>query len=207
MELYLEFKIYDILSSLVHGVICLGTAMQLWGISFIDYGAVYFISLSFCIGYLINTLGSLIQRFLFWTFGGTPTTQMLKNRKGKTYSGIANVRFYFTEELLKELKLELDDTASDDKLSERMQQVARESNNSRIKDFNCSYAFSRSFIVSSAIISIMIISRIPYFWQTYLTLGIPAICYLRCRNRAFHYAKEVATEYLNTRRKNDNEIK
>lgn len=202
----MEFKIYDILSSLVHGVICLGTAMQLWSISFNDYGTVYFISVSFCIGYLINTLGSWLQKILFWSFGGVPTKQMLSNRKGQTYSGIRSVPFYFTEELINELKQDLGNNANEDKFSDRIQQIARESANSRIKDFNCSYAFSRSFIVSSSIISAMIISAFPHFWQTYFVLIIPIICYLRCRNRAFHYAKEVAMEYLNKRRthKTDN---
>ena len=37
----MEFKIYDILSSLIHGVICLGTAMQLFGWSFQDYGEIF----------------------------------------------------------------------------------------------------------------------------------------------------------------------
>ena len=131
---------------------------------------------------------------------------LLSNRKGQTYSGVSSVRFHFTEELISELKQDLGNNANEDKFSDRIQQIARESNNSRIKDFNCSYAFSRSFIVSSSIISAMIISAFPHFWQTYFVLIIPIICYLRCRNRAFHYAKEVAMEYLNTRRthKTDN---
>lgn len=203
----MEFKIYDILSSLIHGVICLGTAMQLFGWSFQDYGAMYFAALSFCIGYLINTIGSWLQKPLFWSFGGMPTKQLLRKQKSKTYAGISSIPFYFSEELVDALKKDLQvDSIIDDKFSELMQQVARQGENIRIKDFNCSYAFSRSFIVSSFIISAMIISAFPHFWQTYFVLIIPIICYLRCRNRAFHYAKEVAMEYLHTRRthKTDN---
>jgi len=203
----MEFRIYDILSSLIHGVICLGTAMQLFDWSFQDYGAMYFAALAFCIGYLINTMGSWLQKALFWSFGGTPTKLMLRNRKGKTYAGISGVPFHFSKELVEELKNDLQvESIIDDKFSERMQQVARQSNNTRIKDFNCSYAFSRSLIVSSLIVLELLISRYPCTWQIYFVLITPIICYFRCRNRAFHYAKEVAMEYLNTRRtqKTDN---
>lgn len=203
----MEFRIYDILSSLIHGVICLGTAMQLFDWSFQDYGAMYFAALAFCIGYLINTLGSWLQKALFWSFGGTPTKQMLRNCKGKTYAGISGVQFHFSKELVEELKNDLHvESIIEDKFSERMQQVARQSDNTRIKDFNCSYAFSRSLIVSSLIVLALLISRYPCTWQIYFVLITPIICYFRCRNRAFHYAKEVAMEYLNTRRtqKTDN---
>ena len=206
----MEFKIYDILSSLIHGVICLGTAMQLFDWSFQDYGAMYFAALAFCIGYLINTLGSWLQKALFWSFGGTPTKQMLRNRKGKIYAGISNAPFYFSEELVEELKNDCQaDGIIDDKFSELMQQVARQGENIRIKDFNCSYAFSRSMLISSLIISALLIYKSPCIWQTYLILIIPIICYCRCKNRAFHYAKEVAMEYLHTRRtqKTDNNLK
>ena len=150
----MEFKIYDILSSLIHGVICLGTAMQLFGWSFQDYGAMYFAALSFCIGYLINTIGSWLQKPLFWSFGGMPTKQLLRKQKGKTYAGISSIPFYFSEELVDALKKDLQvDSIIDDKFSELMQQVARQGENIRIKDFNCSYAFSRSMLISSLIIS------------------------------------------------------
>lgn len=197
----MEFRIYDILSSLVHGVICLGTAMQLFGWSFQDYGAMYFAACAFCIGYIINALGSWLQKALFWSFGGMPTKQMLRNRKGKIYAGISNAPFYFSGELVEELKNDCQaDGIIDDKFSELMQQVARQGENTRIKDFNCSYAFSRSMLISSLIISALLIYKSPCVWQTYLILVVPIICYCRCRNRAFHYAKEVAMEYLHTRR-------
>ena len=133
----MEFKIYDILSSLIHGVICLGTAMQLFGWSFQDYGAMYFGALSFCIGYLINTIGSWLQKPLFWSFGGMPTKQLLRKQNGKTYAGISSIPFYFSEELVDALKKDLQvDSVIDDKFSELMQQVARQGENIRIKDFN-----------------------------------------------------------------------
>ena len=195
----MEFRIYDILSSLIHGVICLGTAMQLFDWSFQDYGAMYFAALAFCIGYLINTLGSWLQKALFWSFGGTPTKQMLRNRKGKIYAGISNAPFYFSKELVEELKSDLQvESIIDDKFSERMQQVARQGENTRIKDFNCSYAFSRSMLISSLIISALLIYKSPCVWQTYLILIVPIICYCRCRNRALQYAKEEGMEYLHT---------
>ena len=203
----MEFRIYDILSSLVHGVICLGTAMQLFGWSFQDYGAMYFGACAFCIGYIINALGSWLQKALFWSFGGMPTKQIFSNRKGESYAGIGNVRFYFSKELVEELKYDLQvDSILKDKFSERMQQIARQSENSRIKDFNCSFAFARSMLISSLIISTLLIFKFSNIWQTYLALIIPIICYFRCRNRAFHYAKEVAMEYLHIRQtqKTDN---
>ena len=178
----MEFKIYDILSSLIHGVICLGTAMQLFGWSFQDYGAMYFAALSFCIGYLINTIGSWLQKPLFWSFGGMPTKQLLRKQKGKTYAGISSIPFYFSEELVDALKKDLQvDSIIDDKFSELMQQVARQGENIRIKDFNCSYAFSRSMLISSLIISALLIYKFPCIWQTYLILIIPIICYCRCK--------------------------
>ena len=195
------FRIYDILSSLIHGVICLGTAMQLFGWSFQDYGAMYFAALSFCIGYLINTIGSWLHKPLLSSLGGMPTKHLLRKQKVKTYAGISSIPFYFSEELVDALKKDLQvDSIIDDKFSELMQQVARQGENIRIKDFNCSYAFSRSMLISSLIISALLIYNFPCIWQTYLILIVPIICYCRCKNRAFHYAKEVAMEYLHTRR-------
>jgi hypothetical protein len=130
-----------------------------------------------------------------------PTKQLLRKQKGKTYAGISSIPFYFSEELVDALKKDLQvDSIIDDKFSELMQQVARQGENIRIKDFNCSYAFSRSMLISSLIISALLIYKFPCIWQTYLILIIPIICYCRCKDRAFHYAKEVAMEYLHTRR-------
>ena len=181
--------------------------MQIFDWSYQDYGAMYFAALSFCIGYLINTIGSWLQKPLFWSFGGMPTKQLLRNKKGKPYAGISSVPFYFSKELVEALQKDLQvDSIIDDKFSEHMQQVARKRENARIKDFNCSYAFSRSMLISSFIISALLIYKFPCIWQTYLVIIVPIICYFRCKNRAFHYAKEIAMEYLHSRQtpKTDN---
>ena len=192
----MQFNTYDVLSSLIHGVVVTGFALTLYDITFTDYSTLFFLSISFCVGYLINGIGSWCQDWLFWLMGGKPTERILTKKEGCSYSGTNHIRFYFSAEILDMLKSELNESdASISKYAARMCQHFVLDENSRIKDFNASYAFARSLIITTTLIAGMVLSVYYDKFIAYFVLALPILCFFRCKDRAFHYAKEVATQY------------
>lgn len=102
--------------------------------------------------------------------------------------------------LLKDCKVEIVN-GYEEVLFTRAKDVAEESDNKRIQDFNATYAMSRSFLTAAIILTFLIISRYPCCWFSYLSIILVVVCLFRFRDSSYYYVREVLTTYLHQRRK------
>ena len=198
----MQFKYYDILSSLLAGFIVLTITLLCFDIEYKSEYAIPYLAIAFFLGYLINALSSCLESFYYWTIGGKPSNKIFIKKKGKDYSGISKVKFYDTDEFVFLLKQDLQDkNASHEKMFSRAKFSILGNDNSRISDFNAHFALSRTLLTTILASVIMLIIWQPCNWQVYLMLIPLLICWNRFRERGYYYAREVLYEYLKKNKK------
>lgn len=191
----MNFRAYDILSSVVPGFLFLITLLTALKVGYDKDLIIAYTAIAFLLGYLVNTTGSWLEDVYFWTWGGKPSDNLLSDK------GIWKVRFYHGEKARNLLKGETTtvDPSNDELFSIALRHVTG-SKDSRIDDFNALYAFSRSLLTTVLLATIILL--IPNYsdWRYYAVL-IPAltITWLRSKQRGYYYAKEVLNEYLRKR--------
>lgn len=186
----MNFKTYDILSSLVPGYLILLVFLLVLELPFEKEAIIPYTAIAFLLGYLVNTLGSWLEGFYFYTWGGKPSTQLLEGKD------IWKVRFYQSKRAKELLINELGDT---DASIDAMFFVAMRYGNgqSRVDDFNSMYAFSRALLTTAVIGFGLLIIPNYHNLQLYL-VGLPIIfiLWLRCKQRGFYYSREILNAYL-----------
>lgn len=190
----MNFKAYDILSSLVPGFLALLVLLNAFGIKYDKDMVVAYTAIAFLLGYLMNTISSWFEGFYFFTWGGKPSNKLLGGKD------IWKVKFYSSGKVR---SLLISDTSNPDATNDELFSFAmRYANgqNSRVDDFNSMYAFSRSLLTTIFIAAIVLIFIHYKDWRYYAVL-IPAvlIVWLRCKQRAYYYAREVLNVYLKTK--------
>lgn len=192
----MNFKIYDILSSLIPGFLILIIAMYITDIKFDKDLVVPYTAIAFLFGYLVNTISSWAEDFYYFTWKGKPSNKLL------TGKGIWKVKFYQYTEVVEHLKTETkNQNPTNDELFNIAMRYANGSKDTRVDDFNSSYAFSRS-LLTCVLISVILISLKEYDnWKFYI-ISIPVlfVFWLRCKQRAYYYAKEVLNVYLKSKK-------
>lgn len=206
----MNFKYYDVLSSLIMGYVALVIGMYLLQIEYNNDYTVAYLAIAFLCGYINNAIGSLLESFYYFTIGGKPSDRLLSNDE-KEHSwlyhlfvpkntGIKKVRFYETETvrelLLEGLEESIDGEPIEDRLFSKAKRTVNGNQDSRVPDFNAHYALSRSILTTVLISTIVIIVMNPCCWKSYLPIVILFICWRRYRERAYYYAREVLNEYL-----------
>lgn len=192
----MNFKFYDILSSLVPGFIILAASMYMLNIEYNKDYVLPYTALAFLIGYIINAICSWLEDIYYWTWGGKPSTKLLDGKD------MWKVRFYESKKvkdyLLEEVK---DPSASNDKLFHEAMRHANGKSESRVDDFNAHYAFSRSLLTTTLIAVIFIAFKQYDNWLFYI-IAIPSlfVVWFRCKQRAYYYSREVLNEYLKGKR-------
>lgn len=203
----MNFKYYDVISSLVVGYVLLVITMYSFQIEYDNDYTVAYLAFAFVCGYIINSVGSLLEPIYYFTIGGKPSTRLLNNGKEKRCwlyhlfvpknTGIKKVRFYETENVRKLLITGLEDeNPSEDRLFSKAMREVNGDQDSRVPDFNAYYALSRTILTTILISTILIISSYPHCWQSYLSIIVLLICWNRYKERAYYYAREVLNEYL-----------
>ena len=203
----MNFKYYDVISSLVVGYVLLVITMYSFQIEYDNDYTVAYLAFAFVCGYIINSVGSLLEPIYYFTIGGKPSTRLLNNGKEKRCwlyhlfvpknTGIKKVRFYETENVRKLLITGLEDeNPSEDRLFSKAMREVNGDQDSRVPDFNAYYALSRTILTTILISTILIISSYPDCWQSYLSIIVLLICWNRYKERAYYYAREVLNEYL-----------
>lgn len=191
----MNFKAYDILATLVPGFIF---QMVMLSVLKMDYNKDYIIpytASAFLLGYILNTLSSWLEDFYYFTWGGKPSSLLLQGKN------IWKVRFYEFEKA-KALLIEDSsiDNPNDDQLFAIAARTINGNVNSRVSDFNSNYAFARAILTTMLIATIILIINNHDDYLYYLTLfPILFITWLRCKQRAFYYSKEVLNEYMKTK--------
>lgn len=102
----MNFKYYDIMSSLVSGVIISVSLNLVFDLGY-TYDAVPLIAVAYVIGYFINGLSSLLEKTYYKTMGGMPSDILLTQIEGQNYTGFKRVKFYEASEAIEMLKTEL----------------------------------------------------------------------------------------------------
>ncbi len=189
----MTFKAYDILASLIPGFLGILVLLQILNLDFDKDFVVGYTALGFLLGYVINTLGSWLEDFYFLTWGGKPSTKLLKGK------GIWKVKFY---ESAKVNSLLIADASRPNAAPDELFSIAMRSANgeARVDDFNAQYAFSRSLL------TVVLIGTILMLWKNYdsvtyyfLFLPILFVTWLRCKQRGYYYAREVLNTYIKSK--------
>jgi hypothetical protein len=186
----MNFKAYDILSSLVPGFLALIFILHVVHISFDKDLVVAYTAIAFLLGYLMNTLSSWLEDVYFVTWGGKPSTNLLEGKD------IWKVRFYQAAKAKSLLQTEASDpNATDDALFSIAMRYGN--GQARADDFNALYAFSRVLLTTVLLGSIFLIIENVKDWRYYAVL-IPTIViiWFRCKQRGYYYAREILNCYL-----------
>jgi len=191
----MNFRTYDILSALIPGFLILCVLLEFFGYKYNnDYVIVYTV-FAFLFGFLMNSLSSWLEDFYFLTWNGKPSDRLLNGKD------VWKVKFYHSQLAKDLLKTETtNDNPSNDELFSVAMIYANQKDN-RVEDFNSSYAFSRSLLTCVLIGGIFLLIKNFNEWKYYVVI-IPTIIiiWLRCKQRAYYYAREVLNVYLKTKK-------
>lgn len=186
----MNFKAYDILSSLVPGFLAILFILHILHVDFDKDMVVAYTAVAFLLGYLMNTISSWLEDIYFFTWGGKPSNNLLEGKD------IWKVRFY---QAAKAKSLLLTEAANPNAKNDALFSIAMRYGNGQVRadDFNALYAFSRVLLTTVLIGSIFLIVENAKNWRYYATL-IPVILiiWLRCKQRAYYYAREILNCYL-----------
>lgn len=193
----MNFKTYDILSALVPGFIIYSLILNFLDIPFEQNFIVPATAYSFIIGYFVNAISSWLEDFYYWTWGGKPSNKLIEGK------GIWKVKFYEFDKVKKLLTEESGrEEPSSDELFGIAFRFANAEKNPRVEDFNCSYAFSRVLLTTTIISSIILLINYSCCILLYPFLAsFIFIAWLRCKQRAYYFSKEVLNTYLSIKRK------
>lgn len=200
----MNFKYYDIISTLICGVVLLFVVSIVinWDISKVN--VVIVLSLAYVMGYILNAVSALLEPLYYWFMGGMPSDILLRfpepNCCGKVrkYTGFGRVRFYEYEKVVKLLREELDDADADEKkMFGKAMSYSNSNDKSRVPDFNAHYAFSRVMLTLVLVSTCLIMTKYYDVWWAWLiTLLVILLVGRRCKERGYYYAREVLIEYL-----------
>lgn len=191
----MQFKTYDIFSSLIPGFLILFSLLQFLGIHYDKDYIIPYTAGAFLLGYLVNTISSWLEDFYFFTWGGKPSSNLLQGKD------IWKVRFYSHSKAQELLRLDVSTLKpSYDELFSIAMREANLKRDPRVEDFNASYVFSRVLLTTILISALLISFRFYNDWRFYAII-IPTliIIWMRAKQRAYYYAKEVLNVYIKSK--------
>lgn len=197
----MNFKYYDLMSSIVSGVIVAVSLNIVFDLGY-TYDALPLMAVAYIIGYFINGLSSLLENTYYKTMGGMPSNILLTPIDGQNYTGYKRVKFYEACKAIDFLKAELgDNNASLGKMFGRAMSYSNDDDKTRVPDFNAQYAFSRVLLTTSLLLSVLWLSQnYLEWWMWLLAIFIIYMSWRRCKERGYCYAREVLTVYLRKKR-------
>jgi hypothetical protein len=191
LDAFMNFKLYDILSSLIPGFLLLIAILAFFNLSFDKDLVVAYTAIAFLLGYLVNTFSSWLEDIYFFSWSGKPSDCLLDGKD------VWKVRFYNSQKAKDLLKTETtNQNPSNDELFSIAMRYANQKD-SRIEDFNSAYAFSRSLLTCVLIGGAFLLIKNYNDLKIY-TIIIPTIIivWFRCKQRGYYYAREVLNVYL-----------
>lgn len=193
----MNFRYYDLMSSLISGVLVAVSINIIFDLGF-DYDAVPLMAVAYVIGYFVNAVSAILENLYFWTMGGKPSDVLLTPVNGRPYTGYERIKFYETDHVIDLLKIELNDNnPSLGKMFGRAMSYSNDDKETRVPDFNAQYAFSRVILTTSLILSVLWLSHYyEVWWMWILAIFVVYMSWLRCKERGFYYAREVLTVYI-----------
>lgn len=193
----MNFKYYDLLSSLVTGIIVCISVNIVFGLN-IKLDAVPILAVAYVVGYFINSISALLEKVYYFLMGGMPSDVLLTPIDGCKFTGYKRIKFYQVDKAIKLLKEELhDENASQGKMFSKAMSYSNGDSSTRVPDFNAQYAFSRVLLTS--IIILAIIWSLKFYncsWYWVVVITLLYLSFRRCKERGYYYAREVLTEYI-----------
>jgi len=188
----MSFKPYDILSALIPGFLVLLAFLSFFEQEYNKDYVIAYTAIAFLIGFMVNSLSSWLEDFYYFTWGGKPSDKLLDG------NNIWKVKFYEHEKAKKNLKQKSGKpNPTNDNLFAIAMRYSNSQKDSRVQDFNANYAFARVLLTTMLLITIVLISTHYSDWKYYVVLiPILIIIWLRCKQRAYYYVREVLNEYL-----------
>jgi len=191
----MNFKAYDILSSLVPGFVTLIVLFDFFSMEYNKDWLVPYTAFAFLLGFVINTASSWLEDIYYFTWCGKPSDRLLEGKS------IWKVKFYESEKVKSYLLKEVSTSnPSNNQLFAVAMRNANGKKESRVDDFNANYAFSRAILTTVFISTILILIEYYDDWRAY-TVMLPILfgVWLRCKQRAYYYAREILNEYLKSK--------
>lgn len=193
----MNFKYYDLLSSLIVGVLTAVSINIVFDLRF-EYDNIPLLAVSYVIGYFINAISGMAEPLYFRIMGGMPSNMLLTLVPNQTFTGYGRIKFFMASKAIELLQEELNDVnAPAMKMFGKAMSYSMSDTNTRVPDFNAQYAFSR-VILTDIVILICIWAFIFYnsivFWI--IAAFLLFISFRRCKERGYYFAKEVLTVYI-----------
>lgn len=193
----MNFKYYDLLSSLIVGVLTAVSINIVFNLEF-EYDSIPLLAVSYVIGYFINAISGIIEPLYFYIMGGMPSNKLLTLVPNQAFTGYGRIKFYMASRAIELLQEELNDrNAPVMKMFGKAMSYSASDTNTRVPDFNAQYAFSR-VIFTDIIVLTCVWAFIFYdsivFWTAVAILMF--ISFRRCKERGYYFAKEVLTVYI-----------
>lgn len=187
----MTFKTYDMFSSLVPGFLFLFGLLYILNIPYNKDYVIGYTALSFFLGYLVNTLGSWFEQLYFFSWGGKPSSKLLEGKY------IWKIRVYNYSQIRDHLSQKtINDTPTNDELFAIALRNSNGQKDTRIEDFIAIYAFSRTLLTTVLIGGLFVVIKNYTDWKFYIAfITVVFILWLRCKQRAYYYAKEVLNVY------------
>lgn len=188
----MNLKAYDILSMLIPGFVVLMAVLNFLGLEYNSDFIFGYTAVAVVVGYLVNTLSSWMEDVYFWSWGGKPSSNLLQG------NDIAKVRFHESAKAKRLLVAEGGgDGTNYDHLFEIAMRYSNSRKESRVRDFNANYAFSRAVLTTTLAGTILLLIQHYAEWKYYaVLLPVLFVTWLRCKQRGYFYAREVLIDYL-----------
>lgn len=186
----MNFKAYDILSSLVPGFLAVLILLNALKMQYDKEKVVAYTAVAFLLGYLMNAVSSWLEDLYNWSWGGKPSDRLLDGKN------IWKVSFY---QSAKVKSLLLTESGNPNASNDELFSIAMRYGNgqSRVDDFNAMYAFAR-VLLTTVLIGTVILLVDHYDQLEYYVFLLPTLfaVWLRCKQRGYYYAREVLNVYL-----------
>lgn len=193
----MNFKYYDLLSSLIVGVLTAISINIVFDLEF-EYDSIPLLAVSYVIGYFINAISCIMEPLYFKVMRGMPSDKLLTPIANQAYTGFGQIKFFMTERAITLLQAELNDRkASTMKMFSKAMSYSASDTSTRVPDFNAQYAFSR--VILTDVIILTVIWAVAFYGCIWFWIGAAAlweISFRRCKERGYYFAKEVLTAYI-----------
>lgn len=188
----MNFNAYDLVSHLVPGYLIVFYFRNWLGIELKDIGSLAIVAIAFALGFFVQTLASWFEDVLFFTWGGKPSTMLLKGKQ------IWKVRFHSWKDARESLILETSENSNEDQMFEVAQRVVNAKKLDRVGSFNALYAFTRVMVITFLLILISRFFEKVINWKEIVIFSLLIIItWVRAKQRGYYFAREVLSGYLN----------
>lgn len=195
----MKFKYYDVLSTHITGVVLFFVFLYAFEFEkILEMNDIFLLGLAYMIGYILNAISAILEKFYFWTMGGKPSDILLTPKQSGKPVGYGRIKFHECEKVVKLLKEEIGNSnATQGQMFGTAMNYSNSNYETRVPEFNARYAFSRVFltlVILGTILLAFSLYNLWWFWT--ISVLILVLSWNRCKENGYYYVREVLNEYL-----------